>query len=128
MTIQSKLVAALVLIGLVANPTVAGAQDLDQARSYVKVLSDHPGAATALTSRQKSEIEELLAKSQNSQVFVCTGISLTGQRESMYRVVLRRAELVCDYVKTLDPALETVVQQATTPARNFNGRVVIVGR
>jgi hypothetical protein len=128
MTAQSRLVGTLLLVGLLVNPTVAGAQDLHQSRSHVKVLSDHPGAATALTPRQKSEIEELVSKSSGSQIFVCTGISLTGQRESMYRVVLRRAELVCDYVKTLKPALSTIVQQSPTPARNFNGRVVVVGR
>jgi hypothetical protein len=128
MTAQSRLVGTLILIGLMLNPTVAGAQDFLQSRSHVKVLSDHPGAATALTPRQKAEIEELVSKSSGSQIFVCTGISLTGQRESMYRVVLRRAELVCDYVKTLNPALNTIVQQSPTPARNFNGRVVVVGR
>lgn len=128
MTVQPKLLGTLLLMGLVAHPAAVWGQDLKPSKSVVKVLSDHPGSAAALTLRQKSEIEELVAKSPASQIFVCTGISLTGQRESMYRVVLRRAELVCDYVKTLNPDLTTIVQQSPTPARNFNGRVVVVGR
>lgn len=148
MTIQSKFVSAVVLVGLMIYPTAADAQDSNQSRvlvqtevqkifktqdksstkSYVRVLSDHPGSATALTPRQKSEIEAILAKAKNNQHFICTAASLSGQRESMYRVVLLRAQLVCDYAKTINPALKTVVQEKTTSARKFNGRVVVVSK
>lgn len=97
-------------------------------KSYVRVLSDHPGSATALTARQKNEIRQILAKSVGNQTFICTAASLAGQRESMYRVVLIRAELVCDYAKSLVPTLTTAVQERTTQARKFNGRVVVVSK
>lgn len=97
-------------------------------RSQVRVLSDHPGSATALTVRQKSEIRALLERTKGNQLFICTGASLANQRESMYRVVLLRAQLVCDYAKSLNPDLKTTVQEKRTKARQFNGRVVVVSK
>ncbi len=44
----------------------------------------------------------------------------------MYRVVRLRAELVCDFAKSLNKSLETSVQEKTTRAREYNGRVVVV--
>ena len=128
MTVQSKLIGSLLLIGLIINPTAVWAEDLKPSKSVVKVLSDHPGSATALTQRQKTEIKEILSKAAGNQNFICTAASLTGQRESMYRVVLLRAQLVCDYAKTLSPALKITVQERTTSARKFNGRVVVVSK
>jgi hypothetical protein len=97
-------------------------------KSYVKVLSDHPGRATALTARQKAEIREIVGKAGENQRFICTAASLPGQRESMYRVSLIRAQLVCEYARTLVPSLKTTVQQKTTSVRKFNGRVVVVSK
>jgi hypothetical protein len=128
MTVQSKLLGSLLLIGLVVNPTAVWAQDLKPSMSVVRVLSDHPGSATALTLKQKSEIKQILTEASGNQNFICTAASLTGQRESMYRVVLLRAQLVCDYAKALNPALKTTVQERTTSARKFNGRVVVVSK
>lgn len=128
MTVQSKLLGVLLLVGLVVAPTAGWAQDLKPSNSVVKVLSDHPGAATALTQKQKTEIKEILSRASGHQNFICTAASLTGQRESMYRVVLLRAQLVCDYAKTLNPDLKTSVQERTTSARKFNGRVVVVSK
>jgi hypothetical protein len=87
------------------------------------VLSDHPGAATALTSKQKSEIREFLAKGKGNQNITCTGTTLAGQRESMYRVVLLRAQLVCEFAKSLDPSIKTTVKERVIKARKLNGRV-----
>lgn len=128
MTVQSGLLGTLLLLGLVVHPTAVGAQDLKPSKSFVKVLSDHPGSATALTLRQKTEINEILSKASSNQNFICTAASLTGQRQSMYRVVLLRAQLVCDYAKTVNPALKITVQERTTSARKFNGRVVVVSK
>jgi hypothetical protein len=90
------------------------------------VLSDHPGAATALTPKQKSEIREILAKGRGNQNFLCTGTTLAGQRESMYRVVLLRAQLVCNYAKSVDPSIKTTVKERVIKARKLNGRVEVV--
>lgn len=117
----------LVTVGLLmANPSAAVA--VDSTQSFAKVLSDHPGAATALTAEQKQEIESVVARASGNTHLVCTGVSLSGQRESMYRVVRKRAQLVCDYAKSLNPGLRTVVQESFTPADQFNGRVVILSR
>ena len=128
MRLWSKSATALVLIGLLIDPTSAGAGNLHQksSTSIVKVLSDHPGAATALTPRQKFEIREILAKGKGNKEFVCTGTSLAGQRESMYRVVLLRAQLVCEYAKSLDPSIKTTVKERVIKARKLNGRVQVV--
>jgi hypothetical protein len=91
-------------------------------------LSDHPGAATALTSKQKSEIRAILAKGKGNRNFICTGISLAGQRESMYRVVLLRAQLVCEYAKSINPSLNTTVKEKIITARKLNGRVEVISR
>lgn len=118
----------MLLLGLAVHPTAVWAQDHKPNNSFIKVLSDHPGSATALTLKQKTEIKEILSKASGNQNFICTAASLTGQRESMYRVVLLRAQLVCDYAKTINPALKTTVQERTTSARKFNGRVVVVSK
>jgi hypothetical protein len=128
MKLFSKSATALLFLGLLVHPTSAGANILQQDSSnrLVKVLSDHPGAATALTSKQKSEIRRFLAKSKENQNIVCTGTSLAGQRESMYRVVLLRAELVCKYAKSINPSLKATVKEKVITARKLNGRVEIL--
>lgn len=145
---RSKLTSAIALLGLVALPAGASSiesrqgsglvstlavelgttQDRVSKPSQVRVLSDHPGSATALTARQKSEIRTVLENANGNKVFICTGASLANQRESMYRVVLLRAQLVCDYAKSLNPDLKTTVQEKRTKARQFNGRVVVVSK
>lgn len=146
MKFWSKSATALVLLGLVIHPNSAAAGSLHQnapktqskvltsvqvqknesTTRIVKVLSDHPGRATALTAKQKSEIKKILAKAKGNQNFVCTGLSLAGQRESMYRVVRLRAKLVCDYAKSIDPAIKTTLKEKATKARKLNGRVEVV--
>jgi hypothetical protein len=146
MRLWSKSATALALLGLLIYPTSAGANNLyqnapkaqsevltilqvqgnDSTTSIVKVLSDHPGAATALTPKQKSEIREILAKGRGNQNFLCTGTTLAGQRESMYRVVLLRAQLVCNYAKSVDPSIKTTVKERVIKARKLNGRVEVV--
>jgi hypothetical protein len=128
MKLWSKTATALVLSGLLIQPTSTSANILQQDPStrLVKVLSDHPGAATASTSKQKSEIRRFLAKGKGNQNIVCTGTSLAGQRESMYRVVLLRAQLVCDYAKSIDPSIKTTVKEKVTKTRKLNGRVEVI--
>jgi hypothetical protein len=93
-----------------------------------KLLSDHPGAATALTVKQKAEIRTFVRKAKGRETIVCTGLGLSGQRESMYRVVKLRAELVCEYVLSLDPNLKTTIQEKTTKIGSQNGRVHLSSR
>jgi len=128
MKLWSKSATALLLVGFLIHPTSAGASILQQDSStrLVEVLSDHPGAATALTSKQKSEIRKFLAKGKGNQNIICTGTSLAGQRKSMYRVVLLRAQLVCDYAKSIDPSIKTTVKEKVIKARKLNGRVEVI--
>ena len=101
--------------------------DVDARKGAQKILSDHPGSATLLTATQKSEIRAFLRKTKGQKSLTCTGLSLTGQRESMYRVVKLRAKLVCDYAKSLDSALTTSIREKTTGKTNQNGRILISG-
>jgi hypothetical protein len=128
MKLWSTSATALAIVALLINPTSSSASNLQQisSKSLVKVLTDHPGATTALTSKQKSEIQRIMAKGKGNQNIVCTGTSLAGQRESMYRVVLLRAQLVCEYAKSVDPSITTSVKERIVKARNLNGRVEIV--
>lgn len=154
MKLWSKSATALALVALLIHPTSAGANSVlqtvpklqgevhtnlqvqknDSAASIVKVLSDHPGRATALTKKQKSEIRKILAKSkaktggQENRSFTCTGLSLSGQRESMYRVVRLRARLVCDYAKSVDPSIKTTVKEKVIKSSKLNGRVEVVSK
>lgn len=100
-------------------------QDQQSSKKIQKLLSDHPGAATALTAKQKSEIRAFIKKAKGKEGLVCTGLSLTGQRESMYRVVRLRADLVCQYAKSLDSSLTTAIREKATKKRNENGRVTV---
>lgn len=128
MPTRLKQLGAPLLVGMVIQPNVVGAEELIPKKSFERVLSDHPGAATALTQKQKTEIQEILSRASGNPNFICTAASLTGQRQSMYRVALLRAQLVCDYAKTLNPALKITVQERATSARKFNGRVVVVSK
>jgi hypothetical protein len=130
MKLWSRSVTVFALLGLLVHPTHAGANNLNQSSStrLVKVLSHHPGAATALTSRQQSEIREFLVKAKGKKNIICTGTSLAGQRESMYRVVLLRAQLVCEYAKSVDPSVITTVKERVTAAVRLNGRVEVVSK
>ena len=150
MRLWSKSATAFALSWLLLHPTSAASSSLQQnvakahsdaptvnqplrrdtTTSLVKVLSDHPGRATALTAKQKAEIRGIMVKSKakGNQNFICTGLSLAGQRESMYRVVRLRAKLVCDYAKSVDPSVKITVQDKLTTARKFNGRVLVVSK
>ncbi len=67
MKTHAKALSLLVMVGLlIANPTAAVA--VDSNRSFAKVLSDHPGAATALTEEQKQEIESVVVRSGRKNV------------------------------------------------------------
>jgi hypothetical protein len=129
-SIGLRTTSLLVFVGLLLYPASANAKNSYQnaSTSLVKVLSDHPGAATALTSKQKSEIREILAKGKENRYFICTGVSLAGQRESMYRVVLLRAQLVCEYAKSINPSLKTTVKEKIITAKKLNGRVEVINR
>jgi len=126
----SKVAIVLALFSVMVHPASAGANVLYQIAStrLVQVLSDHPGPATALTSKQKSEIKAILAKGKGNQKFICTGLSLAGQRQSMYRVVQLRAQLVCEYAKFIDPSVKTTVKERVTTVEKLNGRVEVVSK
>lgn len=94
----------------------------------IRTLSDHPGRATALTTKQKAEIRAVLAKGKGNTKFICTGIRLEGQSQSMNRAVRLRAKLACEYAKSLDPKLSTFYQSKVTKARSYNGRVLVVSK
>jgi len=130
MKLLSKSATVFVIVASLVHPTYAGANNLNQSSPtrLVKVLSDHPGAATALTSKQQSEIRDFLVKAKGNKNIICTGTSLAGQRESMYRVVLLRAQLVCEYAKSVDPSVITTVKRRITAAMRLNGRVEVVSR
>lgn len=130
MGLWSKSATAIASLGLLIDPTFASASNPQQnaPKSVVKVLSDHPGAATALTSRQKSEIREILAKGKGNQNFICTGTSLAGQSESMYPIVLLRAQLVCEYAQTIDGSIKTTVKEKTITSQRLNGRVEVISK
>jgi hypothetical protein len=124
----SRAALSLLLFALVIYPTSTGANVTHQDTSMrlVKVLSDHPGAATALTSKQKLEIREFLAKGEGNQNMVCKGLSLAGQSESMYKVVRLRAQLVCKYARSINPSIKTSLKEKTIKSKRLNGRVEIV--
>lgn len=137
MKLWSKSATAMALVRTLIYPTPAGASNFLQTQtndstttttSIVKVLSDHPGRATALTSKQKSEIKKILAKAKGNQNFICTGLSLAGQRESMYRAVRLRAKLVCEYAKSIDPSVNTSLKEKVITAKKLNGRVEVVSK
>lgn len=94
----------------------------------VRTLTDHPGRATEVTIKQRSEISAFLRRNSNISSLICTGTSLANQTESMYRAVRLRAKLVCEYALSLNPELSTSIQLKETKSRNHNGRVVIVGK
>lgn len=130
MKLRSKSVTALAVLAFCIHPTSAGANSPHQNASMkiTKVLADHPGAATALTLKQKSEIREILAKGIGNRNIICTGTSLAGQRESMYPIVLLRAQLVCEYAKLIDPSIKTTVKERFTTLGKLNGRVEFVSK
>ena len=128
MKLWSKSATTIALLGLWIDPTYASASNPQQSSStrVVQVLSDHPGPATALTNRQKSEIKDFLDKAKGNRNIICTGTSLAAERESMYRVVLLRAQLVCEYAKSIEPSVKTTVKERVIKSINLNGRVEVI--
>lgn len=112
-------------LGKFDSISIRQTSDQETPKKIQKLLSDHPGSATALTVKQKAEIRNFVKKVSANKTVVCTGLSLSGQRASMYRVVRLRAELVCQYAKSLDTELETVIRERTVNKRIQNGRVLV---
>jgi len=93
-----------------------------------KTLTTYTKTATALTSKQKAEVKETVAKGKGNTKFICTGIRLQGQPQSLNTLVRKRAKLACDYAKSLDPSLKTYYQTKVTKAPSFNGKVLVVSK
>ena len=93
-----------------------------------RTISDHVGRAIALDERQKREIRSFVSRNPNMTSLICTGTSFENQTESMYRAVEKRAVNACNYAKLLKPALITSQGFKISEARNYNGRVILVGK
>ena len=93
-----------------------------------RTISDHVGRATALDERQKREIRSFMSRNPNMTSLICTGTSFENQTESMYRAVEKRAANACTYAKLLKPELFTSQGFKISKARNYNGRVILVGK
>ncbi len=92
-----------------------------------RTISDHVGRATALDERQKREIRAFVNGNPNIASLICTGTGFANQTESMYRAVEKRAVNACNYAKLLKPELITSEGFKISRARNYNGRVILVG-
>ena len=118
-----------VIIGVLTAAVLAfGLVPAQAATEYVatqKTLSDAIGRATALNSKQKSEIRAVVDANPYAEKFICTGIRLEGQPLSMNIVVRKRAKAACEYAKSLNPALSTWFQNKPTKAQSYNGRVLL---
>lgn len=110
---------------IIAKPGVLGSGSQENSSL---TISDHPGPATKLTTKQKTEIRAFLRKNRTIEALSCTGTILPEQTERMNQIVLTRAQLVCDFAQTLRPSLEVTHQIKTTKKDVMNGRVILRSR
>ena len=109
-------------------PILLTANGNEVAKPQLKILTDYPGRARAVTDKQKSEIRAVLDQSKGNTKFICSGIRLEGQPQAMNRVVRLRAKLVCEYAKSLRPEMSFWYQTKITQKDSYNGRVMIASK
>jgi hypothetical protein len=97
-------------------------------RSQIRTLSNFTGNSTTLSSRQKAEIRDVLAKSDGNTKFICTGIRYYQQPMRENIKVRARAKAACDYAKSINPNFSYWYQTKTTQARSYNGKVMVVSK
>ena len=90
-----------------------------------RTLATFPGTARALSSTQRNQVASAVASFSGAGKFICTGIRLNGQPQSVNILVRARAKAACDYAKSLNPDLSTWVQSKPTTARSFAGKVLL---
>ncbi len=94
----------------------------------IRTLTNFAGNSTTLSSRQKAEIRDVLAKSDGNTKFICTGIRYYNQPLSENIKVRARAKAACDYAKSINPNFSYWYQTKTTQGRSYNGQVMVVSK
>jgi len=90
-----------------------------------RTLTKSTARNITLTSKQKSEVKAVLAKSSGNTKFICTG---TFVKASDRTLALQRARAACNYAKSLNKNFSFFAQAKVTKAASFDGRVMVVSK
>ena len=96
---------------------------LTQAQS--RTLTKSTSRTVTLTSKQRSEVKAVLAKSSGNTKFICTG---TFVRPADRALALQRARAACNYAKSQNKNYSFFAQAKVTKAASFGGRVMVVSK
>lgn len=86
-------------------------------------LSSFSENTDSLSLGQRAEIETLIYANPNSHAVICTGLTSRGAETSKLTSVRNRSQAACDYMKTLNPALDTITRTDLASSGGDNGRV-----
>lgn len=113
---------------LVAASQIVPVEPLNQFSTSSRTLSSFSGSSVSLTSKQRSEVKNLVDRSPGAESITCTGLRLSSASKATVATITKRAKAACDYAKRLNRSLKTSVVTKTTTARSSAGKVTLAIR
>jgi hypothetical protein len=89
------------------------------------LTSKFAGAASSVTSTQKTEVKKMQAGFIEANKFICTGVYKTGASKAEQTLAKKRATAVCNYAKSQDKTLSYFAQAKPSKATSYIGKVMV---
>ena len=83
------------------------------------------GAASSVTTKQKTQVNGFLAGFIEANKFICTGVYKTGASKTEQTLAKKRATAVCNYAKSKDNTLSYFAQAKPSSAASYVGKVMV---
>ena len=83
------------------------------------------GAASSVTTKQKTQVNGFLAGFIEANKFICTGVYKTGASAAEQTLAKKRATAVCNYAKSKDNTLSYFAQAKPSSAASYIGKVMV---
>jgi hypothetical protein len=78
-----------------------------------------------LSNKQRSELKNVVDSNPNSHAVICTGLTSRYPGTTKLVSAQDRSQATCDYIKTLNPALDTQIKTDLAGNDSYSGRVTV---
>lgn len=116
-------VVCVTVVGTVLAGSGLAPIDVPDVTSYQTTLSSFSATSDSLSVGQRSEMEALVDTNPNSHTVICTGLTPRGSDPSKLDSVRKRSQAACDYIKSLNPALNASTRTGASSSSLDEGTV-----
>ena len=115
-------------IFLTLTVSIAGLSPAQSADSTYKTVSKTLStfkSGSKLSSPQMTQIKQLLSANPAAESVTCTGLRASNSSKAQIAISKSRAKSACDFVKSVNPALQTTLADKKTSSRALIGKVTL---